>query len=114
MNAPEPRNGFLVLTAINADDGAADSETFRVNATLSSDQGDDGPIERFYVTDAAGEDYIITSHAAGATPPEVRPYRELLRIMIDNDARYPGQHEWLSDLLAGASPELLALVEAER
>lgn len=112
MNAPEKRHGFLVLTAINADDGAADSETFKVNAT-SVDQGDSGPVERFHVTDAAGDDYMITSHTAGAILPEVRPYRELIQALIAADTPCPGMGckvTTLGHLIASLTADQVELV----
>jgi hypothetical protein len=107
---PEPAQGWLVITAINTVNGGAGSSTFAVTGT----QRGEG-VERMLVTDGeTGEKFMITTSEPGAVPLEVEPYRQLLRIMIDNDARYPGQGESLADYAAGASPELLALIERER
>jgi len=109
---PEQRHGFLVLTAINTDDGAADSETFRVNAT-AVDQGDGGPVERFHVTDAAGDDYMITSHTAGSILPEVRPYRELVQALIAADEPCPAYNcsvSLLGHLIASLTADQVELV----
>lgn len=114
MNAPEKRHGFLVLTAINTDDGAADSETFKVNAT-SVDQSNEGPVERFHVTDAAGDDYMITSHTAGAVLPEVRPYRELVQALIAADVPCPAPNchvTTLGHLIASLTPDQVEIIRA--
>lgn len=107
---PEPAQGWLVITAINTANGGAGSSTFAVTGT----QRGEG-VERMLVTDGeTGEKFMITTSEPGAVPLEVEPYRQLLRIMIDNDARFPGQGESLADYTDGASPELLALIERER
>lgn len=94
----------------NTENGGAGSSTFAVTGT----QRGKG-VERMLVTDGeTGEKFMITTSEPGAVPLEVEPYRQLLRIMIDNDARFPGQGETLADYADGASPELLALIDRER
>ena len=110
MTGPMPAHGWLVMTAINTENGGAGSSTFAVTGT----QRGEG-VERMLVTDGeTGEKFMITTSEPGAVPLEVEPYRQLLRIMIDNDARFPGQGESLADYAVGASPELLALIDRER
>jgi hypothetical protein len=52
---PEQANGYLVFTAINSDTGEAASETY----TLQGQEELDG-VDRFYVTDERGVEYLIT------------------------------------------------------
>jgi hypothetical protein len=112
VKAPTSAEGFLVITAINSADGEANSETFKVNATMS---GDPEQVDRFSVTDADGEAWMITSHKLDAILPEVRPYRQLVQHMIHEDQSCQSPACALSmmgHLLAGAAPELVDLVKA--
>jgi hypothetical protein len=102
-------NGFLITTAINSDTGEAGSETYKIlEATGEGDQA------AYSVRDDEGKLWTIIQRPVGIEDPRVEQYRQLLRIMIDNDARFPGQGESLADYAAGASPELLALIEREK
>lgn len=107
--ATNEANGYLVTTAINSDTGEAGSETYKIlEVTGEGDQA------AYSVRDDEGKLWTIIQRPVGIAAPEVEPYRRLLRIMIDNDARFPGQGERLTDFLAGAPQELLALFDRER
>lgn len=112
----DPKNGFLILTGVNSEDGTVDSESYIVDGAGSEHDSQGRMIETFHVRDgdADPEPWIIQIRRPDAVLPEVEPYRQLLRIMIDNDARFPGPVASLADYLDGASPELLALIERER
>ena len=113
MSAPEQRNGFLVLTAINAGDGQADSETFHVDAVLVDEGDNEGTVERFHVTDTDGTAYLITSHTPGAILPEVKPYRQLVQALIAADSPCPSPTcgvTMLGHLIASLTADQVELV----
>lgn len=111
MSTTESVTGYLIITAINGETGEASSETYQL-VSLEHDSGGERAV--FQAKNEEGERWVITHRPANAVPLEVEPYRQMLRIMIDNDARFPGQGERLTDFLAGASSELLALFDRER
>lgn len=85
MSEPTPAQGWLVMTAINTENGGAGSSTFAVTAT----QRGEG-VERMLVTDGeTGEKYMITTSEPDAVPLEVEPYRELIRALIAADVPCP-------------------------
>jgi hypothetical protein len=106
---PTPAQGWLVITAINTENGGAGSSTFAVTGT----QRGEG-VERMLVTDGeTGEKYMITTSEPGAVPLEVEPYRDLIRGLIAADSPCPGpmcKVSTLGHLLASLTPEQVELV----
>jgi hypothetical protein len=110
-------NGFLVLTAINSEDGTADSETFKVDGTSTEYDPRGGMIQRFQVHDSDGdpEPWLVTLQRADAELPEVQPYRQLIQALIaaDEPCQGIGCHvTMLGHLLASCTPEQVEMVKA--
>jgi hypothetical protein len=110
-------NGWLVVTAVNLEDGAASSETYKIEA-VDNCTTPDGPLQRFSVkaADDLGDtrSYVITLHEVGQILPEVRPYRQLVQNLIAADEPCPGptcKITMLGHLLASCPPELVDLVK---
>lgn len=109
-------NGYLVITAINSADGAADSETYRIEA-VDDNTVPDAPLQRFSVkaADDLGDTrtYVITLHEPGQILPEVRPYRELIQALIAADTPCPGMGcrvTTLGHLIASLTADQVELV----
>jgi hypothetical protein len=111
-------NGWLVVTAVNLEDGAADSETYKIEA-VDDCPTPNGPLQRFTVkaADDLGDTrtYVITLHEPGQILPEVEPYRLLIQQLIAADEPCPSglcRITMLGHLLARVDEPLVDLVKA--
>lgn len=111
----EPKDGFLVLTALNREDGTADSETYIVDGAGTEYDARGGMIETFKVRDGDGdpEPWLIQIRREDTELPEVRGYRNLIRGLIAADVPCPSpgcRVTTLGHLIASLTADQVELV----
>lgn len=115
MSEPAPTSGYLIITAINAGNGAAGSETYQLRSVLETTLNG-GSTAQYVGRDVEDDsEWVITAHPVGEDPPEVRPYRELIQALIAADEPCHGlgcPRTLLGHLLATCTPEQVEMVRA--
>jgi hypothetical protein len=108
-------DGWLLVTAINRTNGEVTTGTYALKSVGESTGGHQRIVAIGMNTEDQDESFTLSVRPASADAPEVEPYQELIRQMIKTDEPCPGyacKVTMLGHLLAGCSPEQVAMVKA--